>query len=115
MKVLSFLEIEQHDCPVELWERTNEVINKHGYQYRNEYYAQTFKPELITELFEGWEQKTQQGYSGNGGSYYIGFDNEKYIIAKTNCNAEWLNIPRTLDDFINDSQRAGIELKWRIK
>ena len=77
----------------------------------DEFYSQEFKPELITELFEGWEL-SEDGVYYNG-DIFIDYD----------CNGDGLNIcysgvsivpmPRTLDDFITDCQRAGIELEWK--
>lgn len=93
------------------------------------FYDQPFKPELITELFVGWRE-VPMGYFGNpmknppiviyetdidkiefdtdGGDYSI-------IPKKNKHDIRYNFFPRTLDDFINDCQRAGIELTWRTK
>jgi hypothetical protein len=89
------------------------------------FYSQPFKPELITELFEGWEAnfeicskctiKNLKDYSTF--DFWVDIWNN-YILWEPHTKGElfWnLMFPRTLDDFINDCQRAGIELKWRVK
>lgn len=73
---------------------------------------QPFKPELITELFEGWNEDDDVYEHGD---IFIDYD----------CNADGLNmcfsgisvvsIPRTLDEFISDCKRAGIELEAKGK
>lgn len=81
-------------------------------QYYHAHTQQPFKPELITELFEGWN-KDDDVYEH--GDIFIDYD----------CNADGLNmcfsgisvvsIPRTLDEFISDCKRAGIELEAKGK
>jgi hypothetical protein len=92
--------------------RTNQIYH--------EFTQQPFKPELIMELFEGWEIYSDE-YSHNDcpeyvyklWEYYILFIREShYTMSKKGkfpiCN---FLFPRTLDDFIGDCQRGGIELK----
>jgi hypothetical protein len=81
------------------------------------FYSQVFKPELITELFEGWELNIIDGIEQIRRiqpfcaiEFY-----KKYVayIIVDNCNCTDTTrtfLPRTLDDFISDCQRAGIEL-----
>lgn len=67
------------------------------------FYSQPFKPEMITELFVGWERKvTKVEYAmpSEKFEYYTGV---AFIP------------PVTLNDFISDCQRAGIELTWKPK
>lgn len=74
-----------------------------------EKYSQPFKPELITEMFENIDCS----------AVYV---NEGEPIACRNYNPQLKqkliaisikNNPRTLDDFINNCQQAGIELEKR--
>ena len=57
-------------------------------------YSQPYKPEMLTELFKVDSNEVLK--------YNIYFLNNISFF-----------YPRTLDDFINDFQRAGIELEWR--
>lgn len=116
MKVLCFLEstlalLNDPDTPKD--EYMLEVIKRDA-----EHYSQPFKPELITGLFEGWElalphHKLWKDYTNNKFLISIRHDNNliSYYISSLN---NWLfRPPNTLDDFITDCQRAGIELEWR--
>jgi hypothetical protein len=95
----------------------HEIMKKSGFRSETKYYLQPFKPELITELFEGWGlTKIYHEYPYTDGEYQLKFVNGYMETANKN-GAIYGKIftPRTLDDFINDCQRAGIELTWRIK
>jgi ethanolamine utilization microcompartment shell protein EutS len=89
--------------------------------------SQPFKPELITELFEGWEliggiytssvQLDKINYKDKvyllqfyWNSWQINYraKGEKYI---TQCKDNYL--PKTLDRFICHCQDAGIELQFK--
>lgn len=85
------------------------------------FYSQPFRPELITELFEGWwydkaKEKYLSNYEDNGKTSYLYLN----ICFETNyasyniCGIV-LPFPRTLDDFITDCERAGIQLEWRLQ
>jgi hypothetical protein len=88
MKVLSFLE---------MWHLTTEAFDEYRDFFKNyathdcwaHFLAQPFKLELIDELFEALRVGT--------------FD----------CFQAYPLAPRTLDEFITDCQRAGINLEWR--
>ncbi|MCX6154445.1 MAG: hypothetical protein NT007_09810 [Candidatus Kapabacteria bacterium] len=81
----------------------------------NEFYSQPFKPEMITELFEGWKEVSVKNDINtvfkDDKDEICFWQDEKYynirFLAVTN--------PETLDDFIRDCQRAGIELIWKEK
>lgn len=136
MKVYSFTEFygltpkEKYEylMKIGLWE---ELLPDRFYITGNEqrfteiYYQridQTFRPELITQLFEGWSSDT--GYEYLCGSSYAGFifaDRSFYLVGRT-MTADGLkkeptktSTPRIVDDFINDCKRAWGELYWRIK
>ena len=109
MEVLSYLE---------LWQKDNKYIDKYcEFLERDsvDFYSQPFKPELITELFAGWEfvtiniRKQYQNYIEKDVLIIIAFNEYQYVI-----NGVAYHIPRTLDEFITDFKRAGIELKWRV-
>jgi hypothetical protein len=93
------------------------------------FYSQKFTPELIERYFEGLERDTniegtlidcfysKEMYDDNHQLYYISFyDNAEYYCAKTNLKESCVItlFPRTLDDFINDCQRAGITLYFKV-
>lgn len=133
MKVLSFIEytnltfIESYEyfIPFETF------LSKHIKWSENEdgewdilkFYSQSFKPELIVELFEGWNKINDKHYDNfkYTDSAHIDKDYQSLHFTRTymevtyKCQTKRFYIPRTLDDFINDTQRAGIELEWRLK
>lgn len=81
--------------------------------------SQPFKPELITELFEGWEHLEDDDVYVNG--KWI-FDNDCSLFKNNdganygNANMNWIAFkPDTLERFISNCQQAGIELTWRTK
>lgn len=81
------------------------------------FYSQQFKPELITELFEGWSKYQDDVYFDMINDTKITLDQNKvsgkqWIKYENNC---WYHLPETLNDFIRDCQRAGIELTWKVK
>jgi len=87
------------------------------------FYSQPFKPELIVELFEDVRiNQLTGGWVFNNGyfiEYIIDGNNRHYqiisLLKLRNDNIELVKtqMPRTLDDFINDCQRAGIELGFK--
>lgn len=112
IEALSYLEFNKSlDYELPQW-ITDEWEN------HTEFYSQPFKPELITELFEGWEKE-----EANVEMYYLIEDDytwcewtgTKYEVQGTLDNIKLYSLPRTLDDFINDCQRAGIKLYFKVK
>ena len=121
MKVLSYLEFSQEVGETKL-NHINFMIKK-GFIEPAHFYSQPFKPELTTELFEGWELTEYKEhevlvlytnkYSRISFSYF--YDNGGYEIYpdKQDQHTSWLYpYPRTLDDFINDCKKARIKLRW---
>jgi hypothetical protein len=135
MKVLSYLEFcqltarEKYEYVLKLGYKKLDIedrfeIERYEVTFDTFYLnivSQPFKPELITELFEGWlkEIHNSQELYIHWENWQIEFDendrNNKYCIYS--YYGDWYKIttlkPRTLDDFINDCQRAGIELEWK--
>ena len=116
MKVLSYLElneiIEYGAIEDEIYEfyckRIGENYSQDGINTLNmvDFYSQPFKPELITELFDIIGH--YHIFKGRGKGYYeLWNDNNQHIYR--------FPLPRTLDDFITDCQRAGIELNLEEK
>lgn len=132
MKAITFLEWVKNDiinpsqsvpygkpAPIEIAQSTAEQLVK-----IYDFYSQPFKPELITELFEGWEKYSEDNY-GNRGRIFLGngidgitYDRGGYLLGKNGLAInEWemgvyINFA-TLNDFISDCQRAGIELTFK--
>jgi len=86
-----------------------------------DFYSQTFKPEMITELFEGWGLDKSVTYD-----FYL--KKEGIVITMPNrddpANGDFIKYetieseigttyPETLNDLISDCNRAGIELTWK--
>lgn len=116
MKAINFLEwslVKAHDQ-----QRCRETA---------EFYSQPFKPELITELFWGWEYvdsyrplykgyRKKIGADYNGGKFYDFYtpvDTARSYIQASNGFEYSTMQCKTLNDFISDCQRAGIELTWK--
>lgn len=86
----------------------------------SQFYCQTFKPEMIVELFEDWE------YSGgryrNRKNHYAIFTNEmnEYVIypdfsVEQYAQTKRFVIPKPpiIDVFISDCTHIGMELKFK--
>ena len=115
MKVLSYLAsiMEGGDYCLKLKKYIGIPRKENFLDTLADFYSQPFKPELITELFEPIE-------------YHVWIDlpiintyERKYAL-ETYWDDEYkkplfIDFARTLDEFITDCQRAGIELKWREK
>ena len=90
-----------------------------GFNYTRDYwkkaidfYSQPFRPELITELFEPIKYKNPLCYNCEGGGM-ISLSNQPKKCGL--CGGKGYNTLgkcETLDHFISDCQRAGIELTF---
>jgi hypothetical protein len=112
MKVLSYLEVMK--CPTNdgfAW-IVNNMIEDLSVMNVEDFYSQPFKPELITELFEGWEWNGENVSSNETLIVDISWQSDYLVITFIEKDIYFF-FPRTLDDFITDCQRAGIELTWR--
>ena len=87
-----------------------EVPNKTNIRIYANFLNQPFTPELIVEKFKGWVKD-------NECDIYYYKDTSNFIECKYDkkysVNGTMFLIPRTLADFINDCQRAGIELEFK--
>jgi hypothetical protein len=92
------------------------------YDIYRDHVKQPFTPELITKYFKGWREfetisnigRRLSGYETDISKIRIdNFHEMEYEATKGEPSCSWFKIPRTLDDFINDTQRAGIELEWK--
>ena len=128
MKVLSYLEFSK-DSNWDKWHIYTQLETNQQYKHILDlkelglikWYSKRvgvpFKPELITELFAGW------GCDVEDDSYWFRNNHDKINYARSEMGGyiqydstlmnQTFDIPRTLDDFITDCQRAGIELVWR--
>lgn len=82
--------------------------------------SRPFKPEDITELFEGWEKLQwakglyqckgkSQAYSQNGKMIYDKMGDD-FKLWRERCQTI---TPNTINQFISDCTRSGIELFWK--
>lgn len=130
MKVLSYLEMinDNDDYHFEFLKfmesKGFSIIGNQYYKGVAKFYSQPFKPELITELFEGWEKSKDT-------DIILSYSDKDYIIFWQKSIPSIMNVdykdnnksldiqeywtPCRLNDFINDCQQAGIELEWRQK
>jgi len=102
------------------------------------FYSRPFRPEMITEYFEGWENTKDKPMDTNYPKSYMGekFENDEDIIHfnymdntviyngvypnpsqsdpyKTSVKIVQGENPESLNDFISDCQRAGIDLEFK--
>lgn len=116
MKVLSYLDFMLSEGNSKI---PDAIMD--GYTEFAELYSLPFKPEMITELFEGFEE-----YTGIHDLYYNDSKCQEIRFNKDNKHVYELfqdslsrpivfYRPRTLDDFINDATRTGIELEWKLQ
>lgn len=139
MKVLSFLEFfnltpkEKRDYLSELG-----LISINDYKTRYDYGDEVaeltflslyhnevsvpFKPDMITEKFEGWKLNVIDGIEQLicDKPFFIVELYKKYtayiVLDSYNCtDTTRTYLVRTLDDFINDCERAGIELQPKFQ
>ena len=126
MKVLNYLEFNIRFAKQDIfsYEYRDFLLHKlkiKGFEDFMGFYCQSFKPELITELFDGWKITQTEKYPEHDGDDYghtwrneknIQIEYDGYHSSRLMLYGEDMIFPRTLDDFITDCQRAGIELEW---
>ena len=113
MKALTFIEI---------WQQCQRSKITYGKVIDYEkIVSQPFRPEMILELFEDFNfGKTAFGlyFSKTQDStkvwikFYLEINNGKYTMSKGETVCQLIK-PQTLNDFISDCNRAGIELEWK--
>jgi hypothetical protein len=126
MKAITFLE----------WLNSNiiyERVQKYNLHEQINFYSQPFKPEMIVEFFEGWHKvgKGEIYYVDGCDQYYFQYEIDgkkfttsiEFFIAESAYTIDgdyYKRFPNkfntlTLDHFISDCQRAGIELTFKIE
>ena len=117
MKAINFIEF--HCNSFNKCEAGEITIQEHYNQMEDAgvFYSQLFKPELIEKYFEGWETKDFPDNSiyYNWGEPFLGavFNFNKHSkVVKILKDKTYLLKVKTLDQFITDCQRAGIELSF---
>lgn len=96
-------------------ERKEEIIIKYNLTWLKDFYSQPFRPELITELFEGFidfEDKDNT-FKLNGIQMNFYEPREIFVIWLSWHNQKEFIIPSTLDRFISDCKEAEIKLTWK--
>lgn len=76
------------------------------------FYSQSFKPEMITEYFEGWEadKRRNDTYWDDKGLYTLRITEFGLMISSSTNNSGLIPIPRTLCRFIDHCYDAGLPL-----
>ena len=110
MKVLSYLELMTIDSD-ELFHKIVSLIGDTYNMHIDNFYSQPFTPELIERYFEGFQFVGLDCWDIV--EYRFQFKKKRYMIYIGSETTITNAFPHTLDDFINDCQRAGIELVWR--
>jgi hypothetical protein len=88
-------------------DRTNESFEIKVANFLN----RPFKPEMITELFEGFTKNVEEGYTyktQDGNDFQLRLSQTMLVIY-----GHFSGLPSVIDQFISDCQRAGIELDWK--
>ena len=78
-----------------------------------DFYNQLFKPEMVTEHFEGWI--SNEGVFVSEGlmeSIVLGKDKE-IEYGNSEDGLRYGLYPKTLNDFITNCLQAGIKLRWK--
>jgi len=76
----------------------------------------------VTEMFDGWKRDSVGVETCRNGMaelrfyhHHEDFNHQRYTVSNFGHTYIHTIVPKTLDDFRNDCERAGIELFWRIK
>jgi hypothetical protein len=73
-----------------------------------DFYSQLFKPEMITEYFEGWMRDENKREYRNRPDR-VKFYGDEVMVVKSST----MDISKTLSQFITNCIQAGIKLTWR--
>lgn len=82
-----------------------------------EFLAGEFKTDMLNDLFADWRGKDMISWKRftNGDDIILEFYPENYIIKKGGKEVAYeLSLPKTINDFINDMRRFGVQLYWSI-
>jgi hypothetical protein len=88
-----------------------------GTEKFKEFLLQPFKTEQLDSnndsqvLFDGWEFTDEETYFNKIGRITLNFHSTFYLAHRNDANYK-LPIPKTVDDFVNDMMRVGIEIYW---
>ena len=80
-----------------------------------EFLVGEFKMDMLNTLFADWREKDMLSWKRftNGDDVRLEFYASNYNVKKGAIQTEF-SIPKTIDDFINDMQRTGVQLYWTI-
>ena len=87
-----------------------------GTEKFKEFLLQPFKTEQLDsntdkELFDGWIYTEEEIYFNKIGRITLNFHSTFYLAHLNDANYK-LPIPKTIDDFVNDMMRVGVEIYW---
>ena len=75
--------------------------------------SQTFNPEMILELFDRFELSGYKRYTHKAYNVCISFGVDNMYLSVYGILRSTPINPKTINDFISDCTRAGIELEWK--
>ena len=75
-----------------------------------DYIAQSFIPDHLISVFDGWMKITN--FYRNGDGYILEFYSDRYLIKRGEFICYQLSLPETIDDFVTDMYRLSIPLYW---
>ena len=90
-------------------------IKTAGSEKFKEFLTLPFGFDQLREKFDGWKVKNMGTWNRciNDDGYTLEIYPNHYIIYHTKGQVKYtLSIPKTLNDFINDMDRLGIQLYW---
>lgn len=101
---------------VELVKSGLSIADKRNELYDSKhFYSQPFKPEMITEYFEGWGKDKQYPMTNprfkNINGDWLAMDSDSIRMN----TIQFLIFPSTLSQFITNCIQAGIKLTWKEK
>ena len=87
-----------------------------GTEKFKEFLLQPFKTEQLDsntdkELFYDWIYTDEETYFNKIGRITLNFHSTFYLVQLNDANYK-LPIPKTIDDFVNDMMRVGVEIYW---
>ena len=116
MKALTFAQAYAEKTEPELWQEMDSDEKLEVYESIEKYYkfiSQGFKPEMIVELFERFDKIYENFYKHNYYNLSVGFGENNLYLSVDEVLVSTPKKPLTLNDFISDCQRAGIELRFK--
>lgn len=116
MKALTSLEFWNNTVESEIWQEMDSDEKNDFYDNAKKYnifVSQPFRPQMITKLFERFEKVFETHYKHKAYTVQVSFGDCNMYLSVNGLLVSTPTIPKTLNDFISECNRAGIELEWK--